>query len=300
MAVPEVRPPLAELAGAHLAAEHRPGRYARHDLLRAYAAELVHTLDTEHDRRRASRRLLDHYLHTAHAATLLLAPRRRPIALPPPAPGVSAEAIDGAGQALAWFTSERPALVAAVQEAAAQGHDEEVRHLAWALSAFLRWRGLLLDWVTAEQAALDASRRLADPRGQAHALLGRHDRALVYCRRALTLFQELGDLNGQAASLDGLGYAHHHLGQYDLAVRCHRQALGLYLTLGDRIGEVEALIRLGNAHHVGGDHDTARDTWRQALVLLDELAHPDAGQVRAQLADPAPGRAGARLYWSHR
>ncbi|GAA2214763.1 BTAD domain-containing putative transcriptional regulator [Nonomuraea monospora] len=395
VAVPEARPLLAELAGAHLVAEHQPGRYALHDLLRAYAAELVHALDTEDDRRQASRRSLDHYLHTAHAATLLLAPRRRPIALPPPAPGVSAEAIDGAEQALAWFTAEHPALLAAVQEAAAQGHDEEVRHLAWALSAFLRWRGLLLDWVTAEQAALDASRRLADPRGQAHAhrhlgraftllarfdrahghaaqaldlavgladrpgqahahheltwalsrqgryadalhhaeqaldlfraaghrpghakalngvgychaLLGRHDRALVYCRRARTLFQELGDLNGQAASLDGLGYAHHHLGQYDHALRCHRQALDLYLTLGDRIGEVEALIRLGNAHHVGGDHDTARDTWRQALVLLDELAHPDAGHVRAQLADPALHRttpsdpAGTRLYWPHR
>ncbi|MFG6201034.1 BTAD domain-containing putative transcriptional regulator [Nonomuraea sp. JJY05] len=395
VAVPEARPLLAELAGAHLVAEHQPGRYALHDLLRAYAAELVHALGTEDDRRQASRRLLDHYLHTAHASTLLLAPRRRPIALPPPAPGVSAEAIDGAEQALDWFTAERPALLAAVQEAATQGHDEEVRHLAWALSDFLRWRGLLLDWVTAEQAALDASRRLADPCGQAHAhrhlgraftllarfdrahghaaqaldlavgladrpgqahahheltwalsrqgryadalrhaeqaldlfraaghrpghakalngvgychaLLGRHDRALVYCRRALTLFQELGDLNGQAASLDGLGYAHHHLGQYDHALRCHRQALDLYLTLGYRIGEVEALIRLGNAHHSSGDLDAARDAWRKALIILDELAHPDARYVRAQLAETelhsttAAGPTGARLYWPHR
>ncbi|MFG1688249.1 tetratricopeptide repeat protein [Nonomuraea sp. NPDC049269] len=139
--------------------------------------------------------------------------------------------------------------------------------------------------------------------GNCHALLGHHNRALGYCRRALTLFEELGDLNGQAASLDGLGYAHHHLGQYDLAKCCHRQALKLHLELGDRIGEVEALIRLGNAHHTDGEHDTARDTWRQALVILDELAHPDASYVRAQLADTEPHQtaaAGPRLYWPHR
>ena len=35
----QARAPLAELTGAHLLAEHTPGRYACHDLLRAYAAE---------------------------------------------------------------------------------------------------------------------------------------------------------------------------------------------------------------------------------------------------------------------
>ncbi|MFI7709221.1 AfsR/SARP family transcriptional regulator [Nonomuraea sp. NPDC049480] len=395
VAVHEVRPLLAELAGAHLVVEHKPGRYTLHDLLRTYTVELVHAIDTEHDRQQAFRRLLDHYLHTAHTATLLLAPHRRPIAHAPAAPGVSAEAIAGSEQARTWFTTEHPVLLATVEQAAAKGHDEDVRHLAWTLSPFLRWRGLLLDWATVEQAALDASRRLADPRGQAHAhrhlsraftllghfdrahthaaqalglavdladhpgqahahheltwalsrqgrykealdhaeqaldlfraaghhpghakalngvgnchaLLGHHNQALMYCRRALTLFQELGDLNGQAASLDGLGYAHHHLGQYDLAKCCHQQALKLHLDLGDRIGEIEALIRLGNTHHTSGDLDAARDIWRQALIILDELAHPDASHVRAQLADTelhsttAGGPTGKRLYWPHR
>ncbi|MEV4570256.1 BTAD domain-containing putative transcriptional regulator [Nonomuraea sp. NPDC049419] len=381
----EVRPLLAELATAHLVIEHVPGRYTLHDLLRAYAAELARTHDGEHDRRAAVRRSLDHHRHTAHTATLLLAPRRCPIPRTEAAQGVSPEPITAAGQALAWFTAEHPVLLAHVAQAAEHGDDEEVRHLAWAMSAYLRWRGLLLDWATVERAALDASGRLGDVRGQAHAhrhlsractllarfdqasahavraldlaaeqgdgpgqahahheltwalsrqgryqealghaeqaldlfsaaghrpgqakalngvgnchaLLGRHDRALGYCRRALTLFRELGDRNGQAASFDGLGYAFHHLGRYASARRCHLQALGLYVGLGDRIGEVEALIRLGNAHHAGGEPASARDRWRQALVILDDLAHPDAGHVRAQLAATAPGG----LYWPHR
>jgi DNA-binding SARP family transcriptional activator len=71
-----MRPLLAELARAHLVVEHVPGRYGCHDLLRAYAAELVAEMDTEPDRRGAVRRMLDHYLHTAREACRLLDPHR--------------------------------------------------------------------------------------------------------------------------------------------------------------------------------------------------------------------------------
>lgn len=47
-----------------------PGRYAFHGLLRAYAAEQAAGRPDEE--RAAIRRLLDHYLHTAHAAHLVL------------------------------------------------------------------------------------------------------------------------------------------------------------------------------------------------------------------------------------
>ncbi len=39
----DARGALGDLAAAHLIAEHAPGRYTFHDLLRAYAADLVHT-----------------------------------------------------------------------------------------------------------------------------------------------------------------------------------------------------------------------------------------------------------------
>jgi Bacterial transcriptional activator domain/NB-ARC domain len=61
---------LAELADAHLLAEHRPRRYAGHDLLRAYAAELADHHDSETERALARRRMFDHYVHTAHAAAV--------------------------------------------------------------------------------------------------------------------------------------------------------------------------------------------------------------------------------------
>jgi hypothetical protein len=65
-----VRPLLTALSQAHLVAEHLPGRYVMHDLLRGYAAELA---AAEPDEERAAvRRMLDHYLYTADSADRLV------------------------------------------------------------------------------------------------------------------------------------------------------------------------------------------------------------------------------------
>src|SRR5450631_2422427 len=71
---------LAELTRAHLLSEPVPGRYAFHDLLHAYATEQAHAHDSRDSRDAAVRRVLDHYLHTAHSAAMLMEPYLDPIA----------------------------------------------------------------------------------------------------------------------------------------------------------------------------------------------------------------------------
>ena len=70
------------------AARIRPGRYSLHDLLRAYATELAHSHDDEQQRQAARHRVLDHYLHAAHAAALLPHRSRTLIPIAPAQPGV--------------------------------------------------------------------------------------------------------------------------------------------------------------------------------------------------------------------
>jgi hypothetical protein len=79
----EARQALAELTRAHLITEQAPGRHTLHDLLRTYAAEEARTVDSPTDRRAAVLRVLDHYLHTACAASQLLHPY---LPRPPAAP----------------------------------------------------------------------------------------------------------------------------------------------------------------------------------------------------------------------
>jgi len=97
---------LRELARAHLIAEHVPGRYAFHDLLRAYAAEQAHRAGSGTDRREATGRVLDHYLHTAASAARLLNPAVEPVVLAAPRPGAAPEQPADYSQALTWFEGE--------------------------------------------------------------------------------------------------------------------------------------------------------------------------------------------------
>ena len=60
--LPLARRTLRQLAAAHLVEESEPGRFAFHDLLRAYAAEQTQVIDSASDRHQATERVLDHYL----------------------------------------------------------------------------------------------------------------------------------------------------------------------------------------------------------------------------------------------
>jgi hypothetical protein len=77
LAPAETAPLLGQLTQANLLTEHIPGRYVLHDLLRAYAAELTHAVDASADRRTATHRVLDHYLHTVSGGGSRRAGRRR-------------------------------------------------------------------------------------------------------------------------------------------------------------------------------------------------------------------------------
>ena len=101
VAVPvgEILPLLAELTRNNLLIEHVPGRFTFHDLLRDYACHLAQDFEPEVPRHAATHRLLDHYLHTAHAAAVLLNPHLEPVALMPPQPSVTPETLTSYEQA---------------------------------------------------------------------------------------------------------------------------------------------------------------------------------------------------------
>lgn len=71
LAVKQTQAALDELVSAGLVWEQQPGRFTFHDLLRAYAAEQSEICDIDAQCRAATGRVLDHYLHTGHAAAAL-------------------------------------------------------------------------------------------------------------------------------------------------------------------------------------------------------------------------------------
>jgi transcriptional regulator with XRE-family HTH domain len=103
---------LAVLVRAHLLAPTGAGRYAMHDLLRAYTAGLAAILDDEERRRTALTRLFDYYLATAASAMDSLYPAeswRRPRI--PPA-GSPVPKLTEPDSARGWLDTELDNLIA--------------------------------------------------------------------------------------------------------------------------------------------------------------------------------------------
>jgi hypothetical protein len=115
----------------------------------------------------ATHRILDHYLHTAHTADLLLTPSRPPITPSPARPGVTPEHLAGYHQALGWFEAEYHVLLAAIALAAESGFSIHAWQIAWTMWDFLDRRGHWHEQLTIQRTALAATIRLGDPAGQA-------------------------------------------------------------------------------------------------------------------------------------
>jgi tetratricopeptide (TPR) repeat protein len=266
---------LAELTRGHLLSEQVPGRYAFHDLLRAYATEQARDRDDDGARRAALGRLLDHWLHTACAAAARLDPFFAPEPQDPPLPGAVVVAPATAEEALRWFTAEQATLLAAVPLAAWSGLAGHAWRLAWALSTFLLRRGCWDDHTRACRASLDAARRAGDAAGEAHALLllalgdarsGRRDATPAF-RESLRLFETVdGYHRSQVTAHSSLIWIAEQQERYGDMLGHAVRALRLSRAAGDETMEIMSLNDVGYSHARLGNYGQAIAYCGQALA----------------------------------
>jgi DNA-binding SARP family transcriptional activator/tetratricopeptide (TPR) repeat protein len=276
VAVSKAQSLLAELGAAHLVTEPRSGRFAFHDLLRAYAVELVQAVDTEADRGAATLRLLDHYLHTAYTAAIRLRPSRTPILLPEPRTGAVSEHLVDWREAQAWFAVEYQCLLAAVHQAAELGLCAHAWRLAWTLEDILDRRGHWRELAAAEQAALRSAEQQVDVEGQASAnsglaraywLLGDLDRAHAYAEAASETYRKLGYQARYALMFRNLCAVRYRQGRYAEALAYVERGLAL-LPPGVPPGELAGTLNAaGQMHAQLGNHQQALMYSERALAV---------------------------------
>jgi tetratricopeptide (TPR) repeat protein len=273
---------LADLVEAHLITEHGPGRFATHDLLRAHAAELADSL-AEAERRAATHRMLDYYLHTAYAASFLIHPYRDPISRPLPRPVVCPENLDGRPQAMEWFRAEFHVLLAVIGQAAADHHfNEYAWQLPWAVAMFLNWDGYWHELATTQEAALAAACRAGDQPGQteahrflglAHVRVGALDEGIAHLAAVLELAQQLDSITLQARAHLELGRVANVRGLNSEALQHAEQALRLYQAEHYLPGEASALNAAGWSCVLLGRHREALRHCGKAVALNRELGN---------------------------
>jgi transcriptional regulator with XRE-family HTH domain/tetratricopeptide (TPR) repeat protein len=278
---PEARNVLGELARAHLVIERSPGRFAVHDVIHAYAADLSDQFDDERTRRAAVSRLHEHYAYSANRAARALC-ANHPEPAEPPQPGVHPDGVSGQHDAVAWFAQEHPVLLAVLHAAARFGSPATTWHLGTALFKFLdrqgRWRVL----VDVANLALTAAERIGDPRRRSESLrilargnsrIGDDRAAARHLLCAERLAWECGDAAARADVLFDIALMHDARERYVESVDYSGRALAVYREAGHRVGEASALnaIAWGRLHL--GEPEVAVRHCEQALVLYRAAAN---------------------------
>jgi tetratricopeptide (TPR) repeat protein len=297
---PDARRALAELAGASLLAEHRPGRYVLHDLVRDYAADRARQVLGEAGIREAIGRSVDHYLHTG-LNSYDLPPPWTPAE---PAPGVLPERLADEAGLLEWARAEHQVLLQATAQAAAAGLITRAWQTFYGQAHFGVGQGYWADLRAAAEAVLAAAQAAGDQvaLGWTHAavgyygtLAGDYDLGRAHLQQALDHFRRAGDLPGQAFAHLAASLAYGWAGDLAGAVSQGEAALALYRETGDRTGQGWALAGLGECHAYLGNDDRARGYARQALKVTGEDGDPTTlavawhalGLVPSRLGEPA-------------
>ncbi len=280
VAQPQARRMCAGLAAANLLIPLDAGRYAFHDLIRAYALEKVRQDDSEAERTDALCRLLGHYLHTADTAAGQLDVYRDTAVTGEPPAGVSVTALAGHEQALDWALTEHSVLVGLVRNLTGPAFDPYTWQIACTLVEFFERRGLWQDWHASFTAAIEAAQRLGDPRalafthnglGRAYHWQARYTEAQASHRASLAHFTDLGDLLGQARVWHSLGRLAELRGEPQQALENTRRGLELFRAADDKPGIAKALNGVGWYHCLLGDYREALSHCGEALTLLQAL-----------------------------
>jgi tetratricopeptide (TPR) repeat protein len=279
----QARSALAELSAANLLIVASPGRYAYHDLVRAYAIELAESHDSATERREAIRRVLDHYVHTAYPATLLIDPNQTPTAVDPPQPGVTPEALTDRQHALAWFAAEHTVILAAVARAA-DGFDSHAWQLAWSAVIYLDRGGHWHDKIAVLRGALAAARRAGERTmeartlrslGRAYGRLHQYDTAYERFRESISRYRDLGDVSGQAHSVASYAEILEIEGRYREALVMSEEAYELSRSIESPRGEGRALGSIGYLHAQLGEYEQAVEVCQRALDLFVKIDDPN-------------------------
>ncbi|CAM3955801.1 AfsR/SARP family transcriptional regulator [Kibdelosporangium persicum] len=271
------------------------GRFRTHDLLRLYAAELAAEVDPAAERTCALQRALDWYVTMCGRAEV------------------------------EEFDAEMPCLVAVAAQAAERepGIARFTIDVVTAVRAYASKRSHWRELATLAELALGVARRDDDRRGEAATLAihstieyraGRVESARAGLTRALRIWRDLGDREGEGLALHNLGWlcmwtqdlrlaldhftesirllsaegsakvliAQHNLGEVLLRMGKHTEAvdslhecLAMRRRYDDRMGESITLVALGRAYCLMDQRTDALRTLDEAVTCCHEMGNRD-------------------------
>lgn len=293
LAEAEVDVALQVLVDASLLEEVELGRFRFHDLVRLHARA-----QPDPGRHEVIPRAGTWYLREMTRANLVVIPATMRWRVSPLAEQLTGKPAPYAsdGEALDWLARELPTVLAVLEEAAADRHDELTWQLCEALWELLLYRKPLPELLRAHELGIAAAQRcghaVAASRlhyqlGRVYLDLGEWDSAEAETVRAIELARTANDRRTESAALEQLGRVHHARDDLDAAIACYTTSLHIEAELGIDRGvasrhrriadallqagrDIEAVPHLATARRLftvaGDDKDLARVAIAQARL----------------------------------
>nr|WP_245574193.1 BTAD domain-containing putative transcriptional regulator [Amycolatopsis nigrescens] len=238
----DARRRLRVLAGHNLLAERARDVFAQHDLVRLYLRELAERELTAVEREQVLARSVRYYQVSADLA------RRRLLRIVDPLDFTRASGVaglagpEGTEQALDWFVTEWPNLMATLEAARAAGRHEDVWRLARVMHTYRVVRPLWDDWTRLVEIGMTAAVAAGSELGRCWMLISRCAVALTFERvegsladaeAALRLAERLGQDRLMISATIHFGCALSLSGRYAEAIERLRQAIAETERTGD-------------------------------------------------------------------
>ncbi|GAA2058097.1 hypothetical protein GCM10009839_79690 [Catenulispora yoronensis] len=274
----EAHAALVELVAMNMASVDGRGRYRRHSLLEAFAAERLAAEECEEERDRAYRRMVDHYLRTVVQVNMLHATTALPTAeeLAPAPAGALTTVIEDSFGGIAWFDAEREVMAALLADLAAAGMDAEVWQLACARSIGMARNARWEEDIAGARLALEATRRLGDRVAEAHVhrmfgrdlpRIGDPEGGMHHLDRALELYVEAGHAPGAAETKRTMANVRFLQGEVAATLPLLREFLDHVEGTGELHAQAQGLNSLGWSYAHLGRLPEALACCRRALHL---------------------------------
>ncbi len=101
--------------------------------------------------------------------------------------------------------------------------------------------------------------------------IGSHPEALEYYHRALGMYTDLDDKQNMAFVTNNIGNIYHAAGYYPAALEHYHRALSLQEEIGEKSGAALVIGNIGVVHRATGSLDLALENYRQALKTYEEI-----------------------------
>lgn len=109
--------------------------------------------------------------------------------------------------------------------------------------------------------------------GLTYVRLGQFQPATSHLKKSLVIARKIGNRREEGDALGNLAIVYKNQGKFDHAIRYHKQALAVARETGDRVGEVATLNDLGSAHLEAGRPRPAVEYYEEALTINREIGY---------------------------